>query len=204
MKLNKETYKKVGVVYGILIILILVALGIRWWQGKSNISNNKSVQNKITPLITPKSVSKSVIYVGKFSLESKSLSYKVGTEFDVNVIFDSPKKVLDGADIVLKFNPNILNALGITEGTYFKLIPRKDIDNKVGSIKVTALDAAIEKPPIGKVSFGIIHFQAKKAGTSIINFEFLQGSTSKTTLVEKASSLNILGRVEGITITVTK
>lgn len=194
MKFKTTTYQKIGVVYGILILLVIIALGVRFWQG-NNLKNATSKSSK-------SSAAAVVDYTGKLNLESNTTTYKVGEGIDLTITFQAPGKKLDGADIVLLFDPKVVNALGFSEGTYFKLVPRKDIDNTVGKVVITALDAVSAEPVSGKKTLGTIHFQAQKAGTSEIRFDFVKGSTTTSSLVESGTSANILGTAEGVTIRV--
>lgn len=199
MKFTPQTYQKIGVVYGLLILLVIIAVGVRLWQG-NNLKNatNKSSKSAVKSAVPTRQIS----YTGKFSLESNATSYKVGTGIDLAITFEAPGRKLDGADIVLLFDPKVVNALGFTEGTYFKLFPRKDIDNTAGKVSITALDAVPTEPISGKKTLGIIHFQAQKEGKSEIRFDFGKGSTTKTGLVESGTSVNILGTASGVTIKV--
>lgn len=198
MQLSFSTHKKIGVVYGFLVILLIVALGVRFWQGR-NLKNSYTTSN----ITSSKKIEKKASWTGKISLVSSATSYKVGDNIDLSVVFEAKGKKLDGADIVLLYNPKVLSAMGFSEGKSFNLFPRKDIDNKRGMVKVTALDStSIAQFSTGKDSIGVIHMQAKSAGTATVNFDFSAGSTHKTTLIEQGTSQNILGSAEGITIIV--
>lgn len=198
MKFTPSTYQKIGVVYGLLILLVIIAVGVRFWQG-SNLKNATGNTGKPGKSSTP---IQAIAYTGKLSLESTTTTYKVGEGIDLAITFEAPGKKLDGTDIVLLFDPKVVNALGFSEGTYFKLVPRKDIDNTVGKVVITALDAVSATPVSGKKTLGTVHFRAQKEGTSGIRFDFVKGSTTTSSLVESGTSANILGEAKGITIKV--
>lgn len=199
MQFTPSTIRKIGVVYGILMILVVVALLVRWWHSMNLSKSVVQKTNSSTTSAIPKSPTS---YVGKYSLEGDAKTYKVGEAIDVSVVFEAPGKSLDGTDVVLHFDPKVINALGFAPGTYFGLTPRKDIDNKSGTVVVTSLSTEATKPASNKVTLGIVHFQAVKEGTTEISFDFIQGGSSKTALTESKTSQNILGIVEGMKITV--
>jgi len=196
--MNLPTYKKIGLVYGILVILLLVAFGVRFMSG------NK-LKNATAPTKTDTQAIKKENLTGKISLATDKTSYKVGDSIEVTVLYQAPGKVLDGIDIIVRFDPTVVNALGFSESHSFKIYPRKDIDNKDGFIRLTALDLASAEPlPPDKLSLGKIQMQALKGGTAQVNFDFTQGVASKTAMIEAGTSKNILGEAKGVTIRVTQ
>ena len=204
MQLTTSSYKKIGVVYGFLVILVVIALGVRFFQS-TKLKSSDVTKETVKTKTSDKKVEKKADWTGNISLVSDATSYKVGDNIDLTVLFEAKGKKLDGADFVLIYNPEILNAIGFSEGKAFSIFPRKDIDNEKGTVKVTALDST-SKEQFGaeKVTLGVIQMQAKSAGTATVNFDFSAGGTNRTTLIEQGTSQNILGLAEGITIRVTE
>ncbi len=204
MQPSFSTAKKIGVVYGFLVILVVIALGVRFWQGR-NLKNSHTTSNITSNITSSKKIEKKASWTGKISLVSNATSFKIGDNVDLQVVFEAKGKKLDGADFVLLYNPKVLTAVGFSEGKTFNLYPRKDIDNKLGMVKVTALDSTSSVQfSAEKVSLGVLHMQAKSAGSATVSFDFSAGGTNKTTLIEQSTSQNILGVAEGITIKVSK
>lgn len=189
--------KKIGIVYGILIVLLVIALLVRFWHG-NNLKNTISKQN------LPKNTVNTANYPGKLSLSTTSTTIKVGENIDVTISMEATGRQLNGADIVLHFNPGILNGVEFLPGNYFQLTPRKTLDNLSGTVKITSLDSGANGKLSAQTSLGIVRFKAQKPGTSPVNFDFIEGGTNKSTLIEHGTSQNILGEAKGITITVTK
>lgn len=205
MQFTPSTIKKISVVYGILVILIIVALAIRFWPGKNLNKPNIISQPPLSPntKVLP-TVVKSPL-VGKISLQSSSYNYKAGDTGELTVLFEAAGMKLDGIDIVLRYDPGIINVAGFSEGKYFKLYPRKDIDNSLGIVKVIALEPAASSTLDGsKVELGVIHFMAKNTGSTGVNFDFISGTTGKTSLTQQGTSQNILGSASGMTIRVSQ
>lgn len=203
MQFTPSTIKKISVVYGLLVILILAALFVRFWQGKTaKIPFTTQTPAAKVNQVLPTAVKSPL--VGKISLQTNSLSMKTGEAGEMSVMFEAPGRKLDGIDIVLRFDPRIINVTGFSEGKYFKLYPRKDINNQLGVVYVTALDpttSSVLDPR--KTALGIIHFKAKEPGASGVNFDFISGTTGKSALTEQGTSQNILGSASGVTIKVT-
>lgn len=201
MQYTPSTAKKIGVVYGLLVILLFVALFVRFWQGKNLKTPVNQTQvirnNKVLPTIVKSPL------VGKISLQTSNEIMKSGETGKFTVMFEAAGKKLDGIDMALRFDPRIINVMGFSEGNYFRLYPRKDINNTLGTVNVTALDPASSLPLDGsKTTLGVIQFTAKAPGTSQVNFDFITEATNKTVLTEQGTSQNILGSANGITITV--
>lgn len=205
MQFTPSTIKKISVVYGLLVILILAALFIRFWQGKNlpKVPADKAPIVQTNQVMTIPTVIKSPM-VGKISLQASSQVFKSGETGELSVMFEAPGKKLDGIDIVLRYDPGIINVTGFSEGKYFKLYPRKDINNQLGVVYVTALDPASDAVlDPRKTALGVIHFRAKEQGSSGVNFDFTSGTTGKSALTEQGTSQNILGNASGVTIKVT-
>ncbi len=202
-----ETYKKIGVVYGFLVILVVIALGVRFFQSnklKSTDVKSNTVKTN-TGNTSSQKVEKKASWTGKLSLVADAKSYKVGDNVELTVLFEAKGKRLDGADFVILFDPNVLTAIGFSEGKSFNIYPRKDIDNEKGVVKVTALDSTSNVPyGADKIVFGVLQMQVKSAGSTRVNFDFSAGGTNKTTLTEQGTSQNILGLAEGVTIRVAE
>lgn len=200
MKLNISTSQKIGLVYGILVILVVIALGVRFWQG-NNLKNR--VPKPVNNVTKTDSSKPKKIGVGKISLVSDASQIKVGESVDISIVFEAPGKKLDGMDVVLHYDPRILSAQGFSEGSFFKLYPRKDIDNKLGVIKVTALDSSQEQLLSNdKITLGKVSFSANQAGLAQVSFDFSVGTTGKTAMTEAVTSENILGEATVMTIEV--
>lgn len=194
MQFTPTNLRKIGIVYGLLIVLLVIALFVRFWRGNS--LNNSITQNNNGRVVS----SNPVLYSGSYSLSADVTVYKAGDKVNVTVYFEAPGKQLDGADVVLHFDSSVIGATVISPGTYFRLMPRKEIDDKNGTLYITALDTGTNGPLTGKTSLAVISFTARKAGTTQINFDFTEGGTAKTTLIEHGTSKNILGEAKGITI----
>lgn len=204
MNISLPNYRKIGLVYGILVILVLVAVGVRLWSGRKleNTANTTQTnQTNNTGKAVPTAAKPKP--PGKISLESSASSVKAGESIDVAIFLEAPGKKLDGADVILRFDPDILSAVGFSEGTIFKLYPRKDIDNQLGVVKVTGLDMTSDAPlSKEKIIFGKVQFTGVKAGSAQISFDFTSGSTSVTTMTESLTSNNLLGEAKGMTVKV--
>lgn len=200
--LNITEVRKILLVFGILLLLVFVVLYVR--QVKQRILSSKlkrpSSQNtlSVTPTVTSFPLS------GSYSLEPSVKTLKSGEKVSVQVVFVASGKRLDGADIILVFDPLYFEADPNLELTnFFTSFPRKTVDNKIGKIKVTAFQAKSQEPLSNPVTLLTVSFLAKKPGKTTINFDFQKGKTNTTTLVEHGTSRNILAGVVPVSLEIT-
>lgn len=197
--------KDLGKILVVLLILAVLFLGIIWLRNKntqvvkSPSETKKEDREQVTvqkPTVIP-TVNKNV---ASYSLVPSQSKVNLGQNVVLSVNFDTLGKKIDGADAVLRFDPNFLESdKNIQPGDYFEVYPRKDVDNTGGFIKVSAFSVKNEDTK-GKITLFQVAFKAKKAGKTEVRVEFQKGTTNLSTLVEKDTSKNILGRVGNATI----
>ena len=83
----------------------------------------------------------SEIHAASFKLEPEVVSTESGEEFDISVFIDTGKTQTDGADILLKYNQEILEILEILPGEAYSEYPIKEAVD--GTIKITGLSDSI-------------------------------------------------------------
>lgn len=186
---QKQDFKKIIVVLLVLLLLFVAIFFLRFWKKTPLGQNFNPKTSKVVPTTAE-------ILVGKFSLDPAEEKIKAGGQFTLKIAFSAPGKRIDGADVILRFDPQMLQALEATAGTYFSLYPRKEI-KKEGTIQVTAFTPSSDKilSESDEILFLTVSFKALKAGVSQITFDYQKGRTNLTTLVESKTSKNILGSV---------
>lgn len=193
---------KIATVGTVLLLLLGGALLLR--QASRKKKEVFQVPPTPTSSVTRLPTSSPTLYptIGKYFLTPESNQVKIDQTFELSLVFSAPGKILDGGDVILRFDPVFLETLEIIEGDYFNLYPRKTIDNKIGSVKITGIRTKVDTPLSETASFAKISYRAKKTGTTQVTFDFVKGKTNRTTLVEKGTSQNILGSVFPVTITI--
>src|SRR3990172_7137460 len=93
---------------------------------------------------------------------------KVNEEFTVEVLISSNQKLI-GADVLLSFNPDVLEVVSIDDGNTFSKIPLKAVSE--GKIKITAVEEDRGKTFSGEGSLAKIKFKTKDAGETNLELE---------------------------------
>jgi len=186
------------------IIIVLLTLGLllvgiiylrnRGKQQLNNLSGNQEIIQKVEVRAeNPNSMS--LVSAGK---------PKAGSDFTVDVNFTTDNAGIFGADAVLLYDPEYLQAdkNSLEKGDFFKDYPRMTVDEKNGIIKVTAYNSSESTPLNTPLNFFKVNFTAVKAGATQVNFDFLPGATNTTTLVDRETSKNILGSANNLMLTI--
>lgn len=199
---TKKEMNKILLVLGILIVLFVGMLYIRFKRSSDLVEIQKKNLQMTTSVQTTPSVSLKPNYNGVIRILPPRINGKVGDTFEVTVQMEATGRVLDGADVHLKFDPTILEVADLLPGTYFSQYPRKTIDNVNGTIKVSAFSSLL-LPKLSSVQTLLtLKVKAKRVGSDQLTVVFTQGKTSDSNLVEHKTSLNVLGKAENATIVV--
>lgn len=120
--------------------------------------------------------------------------YQVGTFFSINLLLDNKNKKAAGIDIILYYNPTILEVVEIRKGSVFENFVLIEIKKEKGEIRVSALS-----PPgqgfIGQGEIATLDFKALQKGKTDLVFDFQKSSTAATNLAELGTGRNLLGEV---------
>lgn len=196
MMTAQET-KKIGIVVLVLVILLVGILIIRQQRKptESITTSNTTSQADInyeeaTPTIIKE------IPIGVYSIELEPKNIKIGEQTIASISFTAKDKNVTGTDIVLRFNPEFLEAgKDIVTSDSFSDYPRVEANNKDGLVKVTGFSPVNGSVEDRTVNVFTVKFKGKKAGSTKISFDFELGKTNMTNIVEKGTSKNILGQV---------
>ena len=184
----------VGVILVLLVLGILIVRSKKGVPGTADTSRGTGT-NEIVVSASPVPTMDESYMVGKFYITPNTLKVKTGEKLAFKINFSVIGKKVDGADVVLDYNPSILTVDEAVASDYFKLYPR--IDTKTaGKIRISGLAPVSDKPLDREVEFATVTFTAKASGTSNITFEFGKGKTSTTSIVETKTSRNLLGKTE--------
>ncbi len=138
---------------------------------------------------------------GKISLSASKTSYKVEETIPVSVMVDSGGHSLDGADLIIRFDPKVLEATpgSLIAGSIFDEYPLLSVDAKAGIISASGVSSL--RPGFkGVGQFIIVGFKAKVKGNTSLTIDFTKDSTSDSNLVEKGTSKDILEIVDNLDI----
>ncbi len=203
---NDSEIKKIILVVMVFVILLVGLLIVRGGGINTKDRFAKIEPTQPIPISEPVAVKTKIPekkLAGQMRFNNIPKSIKIGTEFEITVDFSANGKVLDGSDAIIRFDKSQIEIVGITNGEYFQLYPRKTIDNNNGVVKVTAFQARDDKPIENQITLFTLALKAKKAGTIPLKFDYIKGKTNLSTVVEKGTSQNILGSVQNTEIVAT-
>ena len=115
----------------------------------------------------------------------------------VAVILDTGEYIISGADLIVRFDPKILEASGggIVRGNIFEEYPLLSVDSKEGTISVSGVNS-VKTGFKGVGQLATLNFKAKAKGSTYLIVEFVKDSTSDSNLIEADTSKDILQGVE--------
>lgn len=197
--------KKIWIIAALVIILLI--------GGGIFLSNKLKVQST-----TQTSTEDQPITGGELSLTSnitdyegdpQSFAYNVGDTVSVTVKVDTAGFPTLGTDVVIKYDPNVLelgSEASLVSGNAYPEYPSKNFDQKNGIIAISGISALSGKEFSGLADFVTINFKAKAAGTTNINFDFTPGGTADSNIiklgVENDPSVDILSKVSNLSVTI--
>lgn len=177
------TRKNIFIVLGAIIALEIIWAGLTLF--------------KPTPPVEPPA---DLSQTSTISLQSSQTNFKVGEKITVDISLSSGKKV-DGADILINYDPKILTARPLTPGSIFSDFPTNKVDEAKGSIIVSGITDK-SSGVLANGLFGSVQFTAKAAGTARISLEFTPGSTADSNLTESGTGKDILEEVSDLELTI--
>ncbi|MBI2334934.1 hypothetical protein HYU96_04005 [Candidatus Daviesbacteria bacterium] len=159
------------------------------------------VLNTPAPVPPPETVSlpKTV----SLSLYSPRSEFKKGEVVSVTVNLDTGTHETEGADLLLSFDPKVLEATAgaVLKGVIYPEYPQTRIDQKTGSIAISGISGLIGKTFQGSGVFATVNFKAKAVGQATLSIKFTPGQTNDSNVVEALSGNDILENVSDLTLT---
>ena len=137
-------------------------------------------------------------------LSSGQKDLKVGDSLLVNVNLSTGGHRTVGADLVLKYDSNVLSASpsAFTRGTVYPDCPAVSIDDTKGIILVSGVAEASGNGFDGIGIFGMVAFKAKAPGRAIIWPDFTKGETTDSNIFETGTAEDILEDVNNLEVNV--
>ncbi|MBI3486363.1 hypothetical protein HY025_05505 [Candidatus Daviesbacteria bacterium] len=149
-------------------------------------------------LVTPSSA----LAVGAtLSLNPSSSTVNKGCSFSVGIDLDTGGNNTDGTDVILKFDPTILTAGAITQGSVYPDYPGKSTDNSAGTVTISGL-ASVTTPFNGSGRFADVSFTVNpNASQSVaqINFDFDPSNKTNSRDSNVVQSVNVVDILNSVT-----
>lgn len=133
-------------------------------------------------------------------LITENNNFSLGKEFKVDIILDSQEQEVDGVDIILNYDPNILEALAekVEKGEILTNFVFNQIDKETGIIRFSAL-SQFDQTFAGQGILASIDFKVLKPVQTTISFDFEQGLTEDTNIASQGQ--DILKQANNLEIT---
>lgn len=138
------------------------------------------------------------------SLSPAQTNLTVGQTGAVSINYFTGNKTIQGIDVVIKYNPDILEfspAGFFRPGTVFSQYPISQASGD-GTIRISAVATVAEVGFSGSGVLGTLQFTAKKTGQTKLDIVFQPDQTTDSNLVDLQTSQEILQLVQGSTITI--
>lgn len=182
------------VVYLVLILVIIIELALNL----PGLISNKAGPDKITQ---PQAISKA-----KLVVLSDREEFLVGDDVDVLVKLATGGQTVQGADLILTFDPSVLEASSSSQiilGKIFASYPQSKID-PAGSVKITGIIGENQLGYNGMGEFASFKLKAKKAGTTSLKVEFDSSTNSSTdsNILKANSTEDVLEKVYDLNISI--
>lgn len=134
-------------------------------------------------------------YSASLALSSSLETAAVGSVLEVGIILSTGEAKIDGAQAVLRYNPQMLKAAALERGELFEEYVQEEVDETEGYIRLSGLTL---DPQPKNGTLGRIVFEALKEGTTTVFFEFIPGATKGDSNVALSGSggVDILKEVQ--------
>jgi len=161
--------KKILIIIGILVILISIPLTIFLVKQRQELRMKAALATVL-------------------SLSPAAITKAVEETFNVDIVVNTNENSIVSADIDLTFNPNILEALSISAGSFFEspTEPTRLINNNLGKIQYSLFTMTAKQ---GAGTLASIVFKGKGPGISQVTFD-------STTTVGGIGETEALSRAE--------
>lgn len=120
---------------------------------------------------------------------------KIGEEFDVELTLDTKGVETSGTDVIINFDPTLVQILNVRPGLLYQEYPVNEIDSTAGKIGFSAV-AIPPKAFSGKGTLAYLKLKGLKAGTAALTIEFTRGETTDSNVVQvESGGKDILDKV---------
>lgn len=191
LKSNKRWFQTWKIIYPILGTVLVAELIF-------------GLKTLLAPLPKSSALSLQPISGASVSLFSDKSEVKVGDIVPVKVKVWTGGRVTSGTDLVLRYDPKILEAspTAFNRGKIYTDYPLTQVNNQSGVIRVSGI-ASTEKMAFGGVGeFGVINFKAKAKGQTTVAVDFKKGQTNDSNVISIKTNEDLLEKVKNLQITI--
>lgn len=136
---------------------------------------------------------------GTLSMFPSTGTYRVNQSFNVTIQGDSGGLALNGADMVIHYDPLVLSVTSITPGTIFSDTPVHSNDSGIGEIHISS--DATSQPVVVSGTLATIQFTVIGSGQTNVTFDYNNSSNARSDMSQSGNPGQILGSVSNATYT---
>lgn len=123
------------------------------------------------------------------SLSPTTGSYSVGDTFDLQVILNTGSDQTTAVDVILNYDPTLVQVQTITEGALLSTYLGESIDNTQGRAAISAVASDPSEVFQGQGTFATFTFQAQASGTAAITFDFTPAAVNDCNVAYAGSDM---------------
>ena len=188
--------RNIFIALGAVIILEIIWAGFTLFKPATI---NVATQSSVVPTVKQQ--------LSEISLQTPKNQIKVGEKFTVSINISSSKKS-DGADLIIKYDPQLLsvettglNKIPVIVGTIYSDYPSNNLDEKVGRITVSGITEQRNGVSTNGL-FGSLVFRSKAKGRSKVTLDFTPGSTVDSNIIESGTGKDVLEKVNNLEVNI--
>lgn len=191
VKPNKKWYQTWRIIYPILGVVVIVELIL-------------GLKTLLVPLPKFTSISLQPITGASIFLSADKPNIKLGETVPVKVRIWTGGRVTSGTDLVLRFDPKILEAssTAFVRGKIYTDYPLISVDSKNGVIRVSGIASTAKQTFSGVGEFGMINFKARAAGQTTLAVDFKKGQTDDSNVISIKTNEDVLEKVKDLKLTI--
>ncbi len=191
--------KKVSIALIIVILAVIVAAIVVY------IRRPKAAQRSNV-------ITEAPVGTASMKLVPSKRTLKVGEQVSVDVVVDTAGDATTGIDVVLRYDPVLLEPVDadaattgvqIAAGKLFDFVPNNMVTLATGLINFSASQQPTSQPvqtKDGKVA--TVTFKAKAAGSADVAFSHTPGASTDTNVVKAGEGRDLLNKVEDLELTI--
>lgn len=180
-----------------IALLAVVIIGELAWAGYTLTRPIPAAETGQPPFIAP---APSVPPMAAIALMGPTEA-TVGARIKVEVQIATTEQT-DGADVILKYDPKVLQAMIINTGAIYPEYPIKTIDAAAGTISISGVSGTTAAAFSDQGIFGNIEFKALRAGQTVVAVVYTAEATIDSNVLGSKAEKDILNKVQDLTINI--
>lgn len=135
-------------------------------------------------------------------IDNQTKDFKVGQAIPLKILIETAQREVLGADCLVEFNPDQAEIKDIKGGDFFNMYPSLDVTDGLLWLAGFSLDNETKKETQNEITVGSFNLIPKKSGELKLRFRFQPFATNDSNILEAQTNLDILGKIEDLTINV--